>query len=372
MLKRLKPMLPHVIGMSVGVGALSALALLTSTPVGVLDVALAVASVVAAVRQLWRPVEGALAATALAVFSPIGTPAATAGVLQVAQRRTLPVAAAVAVAGVAAHAIQGLAHPNHAISYEWWLILDAAAYGALLGWGALTRSRRELLISLRERARRAEAEQGYRVAEARAAERRELAREMHDVLAHRLSLVSTYAGALEYRPDAPPEQLATAAGIVRQGIHEALDELRQVIGLLRENDAADDEGLVPTLDNLPRLLDEARRVGQRIRLTDDRPEAALPVSIGRTAFRVLQEGMTNARKHAPGRTVAVELHGEPGEHLLIELRNPLPPYPSEATNDGSGLGLVGLTERIRLAGGELEHGAADGGFRLRARLPWPP
>ncbi|WP_051815650.1 sensor histidine kinase, partial [Glycomyces tenuis] len=284
-----------------------------------------------------RPIGGTIAATVLAAFTPIATPAATAGVVQVAQHRRLPPAAAVAALGVAAHAVQGLVDPNPAISYEWWLLLDVAVYGALLGWGALTRSRRELLASLRERAHRAEAEQGRRVAEARAAERRELAREMHDVLAHRLSLVSTYAGALEYRPDAPPEQLATAAGIVRQGIHEALDELRQVIGLLRENDTADDDGFVPTLADLPRLLEEARRVGQSIRLVDERAEAAPPVSIGRTAFRVLQEGLTNARKHAPGLPVEAVLRGEPGGRLLIELRNPLPPVPA-GNGSGSGLG----------------------------------
>ena len=107
------------------------------------------------------------------------------------------------------------------------------AYAALLGFGALTQARAALLISLRDRARRAEAEQDRRVAEARVAERARIAREMHDVLAHRLSLVATYAGALEYRPDASREQLAAAAGIVRDGVHQALDELREVVTVLR-------------------------------------------------------------------------------------------------------------------------------------------
>jgi signal transduction histidine kinase len=105
-----------------------------------------------------------------------------------------------------------------------------AAYAALLGWGALTQARWALVASLRERARRAEAEQGRRVAEARMLERTRIAREMHDVLAHRLSLVATYAGALEYRPDSPPEQLSRAAGVVRAGVHQAFSELREVIG----------------------------------------------------------------------------------------------------------------------------------------------
>src|SRR5690606_8410867 len=113
---------------------------------------------------------------------------------------------------------------------------------------------------------------------------------------------------------------------------------RQVIGLLREHDAADDDGLVPTLSELPRLLEENRCAGQSIRLADERPEAPIPVSIGRTAFRVLQEGLTNARKHAPGLTVDVALRGEPGDRLVVELSNPLPPAPV-GNADGSGLGL---------------------------------
>ncbi|GAB3648082.1 histidine kinase [Glycomyces tarimensis] len=364
-------MLLHITGTIVGIGALTVVALWAGSMFSVLGVTMAALSLAAAVVQLWRPVTGTLAAALLAAVSPIGTPAATAGVLQVAQRRSLPVAAAVAAAGIAAHVVQRLLHPNPAISFEWWAVLDVVAHGALLGWGALARSRRQLLNSLRERARRAEAEQGRRVAEARAAERRELAREMHDVLAHRLSLVSTYAGALEYRPDAPPEQLATAAGVVRSGVHQALDELRQVIGLLHEEDDTDGQGLVPTLADLPALLDETRRSGQLIHLTDERTEdAEPPVSVGRTAYRVLREGLTNARKHASGLPVAVTLRGEPGTQLLVELRNPLPSEPSE-TEPGGGLGLVGLTERVRLAGGELDHGAAEGRFRLHARLPWP-
>lgn len=363
-------MLRHATGVVVGIGSLTALSLWTQTPIGVWDVAIAVASLLAAFAQLWRPVTGALAATVLAALSPIATPAATAGVVQLAHRRPLPAAAAVAVAGIAAHLVQGVLHPNPAISFGWWALLVVVAYGALLGWGALARSRRQLLFSLRERAERAEAEQGRRVAEARASERRELAREMHDVLAHRLSLVSTYAGALEYRPDAPPEQLATAAGVVRSGVHQALNELRQVIGLLREEDDADEHGLVPTLADLPRLLEEARRCGQVIRLADERADAAEPpVSIGRTAYRVLQEGLTNARKHASGLPVEVTLSGEPGDGLVVELRNRL--GGGDGT-PGGGLGLVGLTERVRLAGGELDHGEADRRFRLRARLPWPP
>ncbi|MGW7482152.1 sensor histidine kinase [Nonomuraea muscovyensis] len=336
-----------------------------------LDVVVAVVSLVAALAQLWWPVSGALAATLLAAISPVATPAATLGALQAAQCGRFGVAGAVAAAGIAAHLVQALWRPNSGISFGWWLLLICAAYGALLGWGALARSRRALLISLRERARRAETEQGRRIAEARMAERRKLAREMHDVLAHRLSLVATHAGALEYRPDSSPDQLARAAGVVRSGVHQALEELRQVIGLLREeNDLLDEREPWPTLADLPDLIAEARQAGQNVRISDELP-GAVPPATGRTGYRVVQEGLTNARKHAPGQPVEVQLRGTPGTPLLITITNPMPPLGAAPTAPSSGIGLVGLTERVRLDGGQLDHHSTDGRFRLHARLPWP-
>jgi signal transduction histidine kinase len=100
--------------------------------------------------------------------------------------------------------------------------------------------------------------------------------------------------------------------------------------------------------------------------------ASVPAGLGRTVYRIVQEGLTNARKHAPGEPVQVVIDGRPGGELLIEIRNPL--VNGQATGPaigGSGTGLIGLTERVRLAGGELDHQAADGEFRLSARLPWP-
>ncbi|MEV4360275.1 histidine kinase [Nonomuraea sp. NPDC049625] len=370
----MRPQQPLAVAvMALGVGGLTGVTLWGQSDGPLLwpDVAVAVLSLVAALAQLWWPVSGALAAALLAVVSPVATPAATTGALQVAQRRRWPVAAAVAATGMAAHLVQGLWRPNSGISLGWWLLLICAAYGALLGWGALARSRRALLISLHERARRAEAEQGRRVAEARMAERRRLAREMHDVLAHRLSLVATHAGALEYRPDSSPDQLARAAGVVRSGVHQALEELRQVIGLLREDDDLLDElEPQPTLADLARLVAEARHAGQDVQVSDETGGAAPPAA-GRTGYRVVQEGLTNARKHAPGQPVEVLLRGAPGTRLLIDVSNPLPPPGSVPTTPGSGVGLVGLTERVRLAGGQLDHQSTEGRFRLQAWLPWP-
>ncbi|HEU5026435.1 MAG TPA: histidine kinase [Spirillospora sp.] len=340
-------------------------------PLG-LDIAVGALACLLSPLVLWRPVPGTLVLTVLAAVSPAATPAATFGALHVAQRRRFPVAVAVGAAGIAAHAARGLWQPMGGISYGWWVLLVALAYGALAGWGALTQARRALLASLRERARRAEAEQGRRVAEARMLERTRIAREMHDVLAHRLSLLATYAGALEYRPDAPPEKLAQAAGVVRAGVHQALDELREVINVLRDEDAGDDDRPQPVLTDLPALVAESRDAGGSVQLRDDVVEpAALPAAAGRTAYRVVQEGLTNARKHAAGRPVRVAIEGRPGTRLVIDIRNPLPPDGTAPLAPGTGTGLVGLTERVNLAGGKLDHEVAAGEFRLRAWLPWP-
>jgi signal transduction histidine kinase len=321
------------------------------------------------------PVGGGLALAALATLSPAATPPAMAGALVVARVRRLPVALVVGAAGVAAQAVQGLWRPVGGLSYPWWLALVTASYAALLGWGTLTQARVALVESLRQRAYRAEAEQGWRVAEARVLERARIGREMHDVLAHRLSLLTTYAGALEYRPDAPPEQLSQAAGVVRAGLHQALDELREVVSMLRKEDPADADGTERelTLAAIPGLVQECRDAGQQVTLDDRTPSAVRePGMVGRTAYRVVQEGLTNARKHAAGQPVRVVVDGEPGGALVIDIHNGLSGAATGTPGlPGGGLGLAGLSERLRLVCGALEHGVtASGEFQLHASLPW--
>lgn len=368
--------LPGALGAAAGVAALAALAAwarhATAPAEGLLllDLVLAVLGGLAVPLLLRYPLAGTLGLTAAATLSVSLTPAASLGVLLVAQRRGLPVAAAAAAAGVAAHAAQGVWRPHEDVSLGWWLALVAVGYSALVGWGVLLRTHRALAWALRERARRAEAEQGRRVAEARMLERTRLAREMHDVLAHRLSLLATYAGALEYRPDSAPEKLAHAAGVVRAGAHQALEELREVIGLLRDSDGA--AGPAPVWADLAGLVEESRAAGAQVVLSDRTVEPeTLPASVVRTAYRVLQEGLTNARKHAPGQPVRLVLEGRPGQHLVLEVRNRLVAGDVPQSVPGSGTGLVGLTERVRLCGGQLDHGAFSGEFRLCARLAWP-
>ena len=244
------------------------------------------------------------------------------------------------------------------------LVLGALFTLLVVPWGLFARTQRDLLRSSHERAARLEAEQRAHVEQAREAERRRIAGEMHDVLAHRLSLLSVHAGALEFRPDAPPEEIAAAAAVIRENAHGALRDLREVIGVLR--DSPDDvEPPQPTLDAIPALIEESRAAGMRVR---SRIEAGGgEATVGRTAYRVVQEGLTNARKHAPA--AAVEVIVAADEQLVVEV---VSRRAARAVEPGSGgSGLIGLSERVALAGGELEHGRNPGGdFVLRATLPW--
>ncbi|MET9084379.1 histidine kinase [Streptomyces sp. NPDC004237] len=239
--------------------------------------------------------------------------------------------------------------------------------------GMFVRTKRQLMLTLRDRARRAETEAGLRAERAQRLAREAIAREMHDVLAHRLTLLSVHAGALEFRPDAPREEIARAAGVIRESAHEALQDLREIIGVLRAADGDEAGGRPqPTLAALEALVAESRGAGMKVVLDSHVGDpSAVPASVGRTAYRIAQEGLTNARKHAPGAEVTVRVTGAPGDGLDITVRNPAPE--SEAPHvPGSGQGLIGLTERATLAGGRLEHRATeDGGFEVRARLPWP-
>ncbi|MDO9352996.1 MAG: histidine kinase [Solirubrobacteraceae bacterium] len=268
-------------------------------------------------------------------------------------------------------------------------------------WGLYAGARRELLATLEERAVRAESEQALRIDQARASERTRIAREMHDVLAHRMSLLSVHAGALEFRPDAPPEEIARAAGVIRATAHDALEELRTVIGVMRVGDslagagtgAGDDvvdgdgrpgavgggramapEPPQPTLTAVPHLVEEWRGAGARIVLDLDLPHfETLPPAVGRTAYRLVQEALTNAGKHAPTAKVEVHVSGAPGESLVVSVTNPLGVGQPTSVIPGTGLGLVGLRERTELAGGVFAAGIDEDlrRFVLEARLPWP-
>jgi signal transduction histidine kinase len=312
-------------------------------------------------------------------FGTYASSSAFAGLIvlfTVAVHRRFSIVAPVAAAALALYPVYLALHPDDStpawVQFAFAILITVA----VVAWGMFVRARRQLVLSLHDRATRAEAEQQLRVEQARAHERARIAREMHDVLAHRISLLSVHAGALEFRPDAPPEEVARAAGVIRASAHDALQDLRTVIGVLRaEAGNGDPEPPQPTLADVPALIEESRHAGMQVRFDCDLPDpGAVPVVTGRSAYRIVQEGLTNARKHARGAAVEVTVEGSAGTGLTIEIRNRLPVGVAAASEiPGTGTGIVGLAERASLAGGRLEHGrTAAGDYRLWVWLPWPP
>ncbi|GAA1673515.1 histidine kinase [Nonomuraea maheshkhaliensis] len=360
------------------------------------------------------PVAVGLAVIGVSVADASASVAAGIAALLAALYRRPRVAVAVGAAGVVATLVRFALRPPGLAPYPVWALVGVLFGTAVTAWGMLARTRRELVQSLAERARRAEAEQRLRAEEARRAERLGIAREMHDVLAHRLSLLAVHAGALEFNADATAGEVAETAGVIRSSARQALEELRAVISVLRDPGSSPDSGAPMDQGmDLGALVEESRRAGMRVELHHHGVRLSeAPDVVGRAAYRIVQEGLTNARKHAPGRPVTVVVADAGAEELVVEVRNPLPsgpavvagggreavgtePVGSGASADGgagsgsvkteptgagsaglagsgSGTGLVGLAERATLAGGRLECGeTADGEFRLAARLPWP-
>ncbi|MEV0091232.1 histidine kinase [Streptomyces sp. NPDC050738] len=322
-------------------------------------------------RRRW-PVGIAVGLVALNVIAPLVAGASLVALFGVAVHRSFKPVALIGIASVIGGGVGTWLRPDPTSGW-----LSATLIGALLtllviGWGMAVRSRRQLLVVLQERARRAEAEADLRAEQAQRLAREAIAREMHDVLAHRLTLLSVHAGALEFRPDAPPAEVARAAGVIRDSAHEALQDLREIIGVLRAPGEGDEHRPQPTLATLEALVAESRQAGMKValelRVAD--PET-VPAATGRTAYRIAQEGLTNARKHAPGTEVTVTVEGSRGNGLTVEVHNPAPVGDFEKV-PGSGQGLIGLTERATLAGGRLDHGTTgEGGFLVGAWLPWP-
>jgi signal transduction histidine kinase len=339
-----------------------------------LEVVLGVASFAALAWRRSHPerVGAFTAAAAIVAATPAG--AAVVGAFNVAlrgSRRAILLVVALSTAGTLA--FPWLYPP--ADGYLVNVLVGALVTSVVIGCGLLARVRREQMLFLRDRAVRVAAEQRLRVEQAREAERRRIAREMHDVLAHRISLLSLHAGALEFRPDAPPEEVAEAAGVIRATARSALEELREVIGVLRDGaDGAPPEPPQPTLAQVPALVEEARAAGARVSCTTDLPRVG--DVLGRTVYRVVQEGLTNARKHAPGAAVDVRIGGEDPIVVEVVSRRPVGVAAARAADPalpGAGSGLIGLGERVALAGGTLEHGPDRAGdFVLRATLPRVP
>ncbi|MQS37680.1 sensor histidine kinase [Streptomyces katsurahamanus] len=257
--------------------------------------------------------------------------------------------------------------------WTWPAQLSSLLFTVVVPWlvGRYIRQYAELVRTGWELADRMEREQRAVADRARIRERSRIAGDMHDSLGHDLSLIAVRAAALEVDRTLSERQRASA-GELRQSAADATARLRDIVGVLR----ADDERAptVPADEPVGALVERARQSGLRVELREERRPGALPPMTDRAVYRVVQEALTNAAKHAPGAAVVVtvaegpESVGEPESVVVAVGNGPATGPPSGLVGGGSG--LVGLDERVRLAGGELAHGPRpDGGFALTARLP---
>ncbi|MBL7257686.1 sensor histidine kinase [Paractinoplanes lichenicola] len=384
------------------------------------EIAGGVLSVLALPLRRSRPVVFAAVTGVLSVCSLGAAIVSLIALCTVAARRRLPVALGVVasyavLAGVSVPVRPDMSHPDRTT-----VVIGVLAVAVVLAWGMYVRTRHDLLASLRERAEHAEADQERRFAQARQAERARIAHEMHDVLAHRISLLSLHAGALQLRPDTPPEKIAQAAGVIRDSAHQVLEDVREVLGVLRPDavsapapssarEATSPSGQEsfdgwpggtgtpeppqPDLRMLPALVEESRLADMSVALRFEvRGADAVPGTIGRAVYRIVQEALTNVRKHAPGQPATVTVDGAQGLGLTVTVTNAVATAGGSAAGGGggvraeagdhgepgrvgggvpgSGLGLIGMSERAAVAGGRLEYGSIEGSFRLSAWLPW--
>ncbi len=337
-----------------------------------LDIALAVpAYALVFFRRRW-PMTVAIVLAVLATVSGLAAGPATLAAASVATHRRWWQVIVVGAVNLVSAQIFAVVEPTGPPEdpYLLVLVINLTFLASLLGWGMYVGSRRELVWTLRQRAERAEAEQELRVAQARGNERARIAREMHDVLAHRISQISMHAGALAFREDLTAAEMRTSAQVIQEKAHEALTDLRGVLGVLRDDAGERLDAPQPTYDDLPRLVDDAREAGLDLEYADhlDGDSGEVPDVVGRTLYRIVQEGITNARKHAPGARLSILVSGSPDDGIDILLRNPVGFGPT--ATPGSGLGLVGLTERAELRGGRIEHHRDGSTFVLHGWIPW--
>jgi signal transduction histidine kinase len=240
-------------------------------------------------------------------------------------------------------------------------VLSAVVLAASAALGGRREAQRRLAeqqrISDDERARRALLE-----------ERARIARELHDVVAHHMSVIAIQAEAAPYRVPDPPEELASSFATIRASATEGLRELRRVLGVLRADGAAGDPAPQPDLGRLDELVAGVAAAGLAVTTTVTGDPRPLPPGVELSAYRIVQEALSNVLRHASGSDVRVEIVYRPAE-LELRVRNGPPPVPP-APSPGAGHGLPGMRERAAMLGGELAAGPdPDGGYAVAAVLP---
>lgn len=243
------------------------------------------------------------------------------------------------------------------------IIVGSVAVPVLLGLWVF--GRRRVLADFREQAEQVERERELLAERAVEAQRREIAREMHDVVAHRIGVVSRHADVLA--ANASDQRSAELAEIIRSTSATAMTELHDMLRALR--DEAEPEPASTSTTGIAELVGGAARSGANVQLDMAEPAPEVPPEVGRAAYRVVQEALTNAAKHSPHAAVVVSVTSD-GDELAVTVTNRRSPRGHAVALPSSGFGLVGMRERVALTGGRLNTGRTeDGGYRVHATLP---
>lgn len=338
------------------------------------------------IRRL-APLTVAILLAVIAAASSFAVPAALLALVSLAtHRKTRDIAIAIAVwlASGATAALLGVdlvGLPLTPVDLALTLVIVALLLSVAVAIGVSIGSRRALVASLRAQAALVEEEQRLREDAARDHERARIAREMHDSLAHRLSLTAMHASALRYRDDLQPAERDAVVEAVHDNARASLSELRDILAVVRapesrapgphtEHTASDRPQ--PTLDDLDDLIATATAATPvDTRVTVD--TRTLHPTISRHAYRIVQECLTNARRHAPGAPVTLTVAGTVGESLAITVTNPTNPTDSTTPNEAPttpGFGLIGIDERVRAVQGTLDITQGPDEFRVEVSLPW--
>jgi signal transduction histidine kinase len=293
----------------------------------------------------------------------VALPAALAGLVVIGMYpdRSRAVAGLVIVQGIAV--VVGHNDPRQkGGDYLWLAIVFAVAWTVGFGIGGKFRE----VDEAKERAERAEREREERARRAVADERARIARELHDVIGHSVSVMTVQSSAVRRLLEPDQEKERAALLVVERTGREALAEMRRMVGVLRRPEEAPALAPQPSLEQLERLVEQARDAGLPVELRIEGAPKQLPTGVDLTAYRLVQEGLTNAIKHARAQRAEVVVRYSDG-HVELTVSDD---GPGGGDGDKGGHGLVGMRERVSVYGGELEAGPRpEGGYRLRARLP---
>jgi signal transduction histidine kinase len=259
------------------------------------------------------------------------------------------------------------AGPIGAVEVAAIAMFDALPF--LLAWplGAMMRRLREYRVVLEERNRQLDQEREVNARRAVLEERVRIARELHDVVAHHVSVMGVQAGVARRLFDRDPPEAAAAIGSVETASRQAIADLQQLVGVLRRQEEGDDLAPQPSLQRLPELVEHMRQTGLPVKLTTTGKPQQLPAGVELSAYRIIQEALTNTLKHAGPAQAAVTVRYDNGAVEVEVVDDGQGPPPARQGTGGKG--LVGMQERVRLYGGRLEAGARPGGgFRVYAVL----